>query len=54
MQADDEEDEDCPKFLTAASKRELGPCLSPHVVVRSLKPTTSRGRPRGGQDPDGR
>ena len=33
----------CPKFPTAASQMELGPCLSPNVAVRSLKPATNHG-----------
>ena len=33
----------CGKFLTAASLEESGPCLSPSVADRSLKPATDRG-----------
>lgn len=33
----------CPKFPTAASIRELGPCLSPNVANHSLKLAKNRG-----------
>ncbi len=32
----------CAIFPTAASRRSLGPCLSPNVAVHSLKPATDR------------